>query len=170
MQAGTGPAGAGRGQNISQCWVDEVLQPRELLLPPIQLLPALFCAGIEPPLSPPPEQPTCTVMRAVLDKQEWACPHPDANTDSKHWIWCQLGFMHRLGKAQTPNPASLSRLDPDCVGLALVLVTWHKQINSEPQIKNSLLLQVLSSAKPFQTHMVLNTLKLKHFQTDTKGK
>lgn len=107
------------------------------------------------------------VMRAVLDKQEWACPHPDANTDSKHWIWCQLGFMHRLGKAQTPNSASLSRLDPDRVGLALVLVTWHKQINSEPQIKNSLLLQVLSSAKPFQTHMVLNTLKLKHFQTDT---
>lgn len=78
--------------------------------------------------------------------------------------------MHRLGKAQTPNTASLPRLDPDHVGLALVLVTWHKQINSEPQIKNSLLLQVLSSAKPFQTHMVLNTLKLKHFQTDTKGK
>lgn len=100
-----------RGQDKSRCWVDgdEVLEPREQLVSPHS---ALFCPGIEFPLHQNSQEPR-SVMRAVQDKQEWACPHPDANTDSKHCIQCQLGFVHRLDKAQTPNPASLSRLDPD---------------------------------------------------------
>lgn len=114
VQEGTGPAGAGGDRtNPGAGWMEmKCWSPESNWYLPIQLLPALFCPGIEFPLHQNSQEPR-SVMRAVQDKQEWACPHPDANTDSKHCIQCQLGFVHRLDKAQTPNPASLSRLDPD---------------------------------------------------------
>lgn len=111
-------SGAG-GNRTCWCWQGTehtpVLEPREQLIFPHSASSSPFLSRYQVSSVTSTRTAKSTMMRAVLDKQEQACAHPGANTDSKNCIWCQLGFIHRLGKAQTPNPPSFSRLDPDRV-------------------------------------------------------
>lgn len=61
----------------------------------------------------------------------------------------RVGLYPQAG--QSPNTTSSLCIQTGSVPCGPVLVTWRKQINAESRINNSFLLQVLSSAMPFQT-------------------
>lgn len=85
---------------------------------------------------------------------------PNAGSAARVGLYPQAG--------QSPNTKSSLYIQTGSVpgGLSLVLVTWCKKMSTESWINNSFHLQVLSSVMSFQIYMVLNTRKLKHFQTD----
>lgn len=65
---------------MPQCWVDgeEVLEPREQVISPHSASSSTFLSRYRVSSVTSTRRAKSTVMKAVLDKQEWARLHPGA--------------------------------------------------------------------------------------------